>query len=54
MGLFAEQETAPPDPRREKLERTMDALRQKYGQTAVAAGSLLGNDLGLEDFHKKD
>jgi DNA polymerase-4 len=37
-----------PDPRREALERSLDAIRAKYGKGAIADASLLGNDLGLD------
>lgn len=41
-------EDAPrPDPRREKLERSLDAIRSKYGKGAIGAGSILQKDLGL-------
>ena len=41
-------EDAPrPDPRREKLERSLDAIRGKYGKGAIGAGSILRRDLGL-------
>lgn len=43
----------PPDPKEEKLERTVDELRKKFGAGALGRGSLLGNDLGLADFSKK-
>lgn len=35
------------DPKREKLEQSLDAIRQKYGRAAIGAGSILKNDLGL-------
>lgn len=41
----------PEPPQREKrarLERSMDAIRKKYGKTAIAQGSALQNDIGLE------
>ena len=41
-------EDAPrPDPRREKLEQSLDAIRGKYGKGAIGAGSILRKDLGL-------
>ena len=41
-------EDAPrPDPRREKLEQSLDAIRGKYGKGAIGAGSILRRDLGL-------
>lgn len=35
------------DPRREKLEQSLDAIRKKYGRGAIGAGSILRNDMGL-------
>lgn len=41
-------EDAPkPDAKREKLEKSLDAIRSKYGQGAIGAGSILKNDMGL-------
>lgn len=36
-----------PDPRRESLEKSMDAIRSRYGQTSIGAGSALRTELGL-------
>lgn len=41
-----------PDEKTEKLERTLDSLRSRYGQAAPGRGSLMGNDLGLSDFSR--
>ena len=35
------------DPKREKLEQSLDAIRKKYGRGAIGAGSILHNDMGL-------
>lgn len=41
-------EDAPkPDLKREQLEHSLDAIRQKYGRSAIAPGSILKSDLGL-------
>lgn len=32
----------------ESIERTMDDIREKFGQSAVAFGSVLNNDLGID------
>lgn len=37
------------DPKREKLEQSLDAIRQKFGRGAIGAGSIINNDLGLGD-----
>ena len=34
--------------RGEKLERTMDTIREKFGASAITFGSVLGNDLGID------
>lgn len=41
-------EDAPqPNLKREQLEHSLDAIRQKYGRSAIAPGSILKSDLGL-------
>lgn len=35
------------DPKREKLEQSLDAIRKKFGRGAIGAGSIINNDLGL-------
>lgn len=37
-----------PDAKREKLEQSMDRIREKYGKTAVGSASTVRSDLGLE------
>ncbi len=46
LELFQEEETARRS-RHSRLERTMDAIRDKYGAGAIHSAGLLGNDLGL-------
>jgi len=36
------------DSRREQLEKSLDAIRGKYGRAAVTAGSMVKNELGLQ------
>lgn len=36
-----------PDEKREKLEKSLDVIRKKYGQTSIGSGSIVKNDLGL-------
>ena len=45
QSLFGDAPKA--DPRREKLEQSLDAIRKKYGRGAIGAGSILHNDMGL-------
>lgn len=49
QSLFGDEPKA--DPRREKLEQSLDAIRKKYGRGAIAAGSVLGNHIGLDELH---
>ena len=35
------------DPKRENLEKTLDAIRDKYGKDAVQNANIMGNDLGI-------
>lgn len=39
----------PPDKRTEKLERTLDQLKSRFGSAAPGRGSRIGNDLGFAD-----
>ena len=42
-------EDAPkPDPRREQLEKSLDSIRLKFGQSAVTSANLVKNGLGLQ------
>ena len=36
------------DEKRERLERSLDAIRRKYGKNSIAAADVLKNDIGLE------
>lgn len=35
--------------KQEKLEKTMDKIRDKYGKKAISHGSFLGNDMGIDE-----
>jgi DNA polymerase-4 len=48
LSLFDEP-TAPQAERKEKLEQTLDSIRERYGSKAVIQGNILGNDLGIRD-----
>lgn len=37
----------------EKLERTMDQIRQRFGKSSIGFAHTIGNDLGLEERKKK-
>ena len=37
------------DEKREKLEKSLDAIRKKYGKASIASASRLKNDLGLRE-----
>ena len=39
--------------KRGALENTVDALRKKYGKTALTSGAVLDNDIGIEKNEKK-
>ena len=34
--------------KRERLEKTLDGIREKFGHGSILPGSVLGNDLGIE------
>jgi hypothetical protein len=46
LSLFSEEEASRFG--EERLERTLDQIRQKYGLGSVHFGSLLHNDIGLD------
>ncbi len=52
QSLFGDEPKA--DPRREALERSLDAIREKYGKNAIGGAALLGNDLGLDSLAMRD
>lgn len=45
-SLFGEEPRM--DPRREKLERSIDHIREKYGHTVILEAGALRNDIGVE------
>ena len=47
QSLFAA-ETPQPDPRREALEKSLDAIRQKYGRHAIGGAYVVNNEIGLD------
>ncbi len=53
MSLFSVGDP-PEDKRREKLERSLDAIRRKYGKNAIAAADVIRNDIGLEEIEFED
>lgn len=46
-SLFDDPDEQPRREKREKLEQTLDGLRERFGAEAVLAGGVLGSDLGL-------
>jgi DNA polymerase-4 len=46
---FFDDPTAPKSGRQEKLEQTLDVIRERYGSKAVIPGNILKNDLGIRD-----
>lgn len=46
LSLFEDERAA--DSRRERLEETVDRLRDRFGRGAISFGGALANDLGLE------
>ncbi|MBQ8562526.1 MAG: DNA polymerase IV, partial [Firmicutes bacterium] len=40
----------------EKIERTMDSIRSRFGSAAITFGGVLGNDLGVDthDIHEEE
>lgn len=47
LSLFESEK--PSDKKREHLEKSLDAIRQKYGYTAIAPGSAVKNDIGIRE-----
>jgi DNA polymerase-4 len=48
LSLFDEP-NVPKSERQEKLEQTLDSIRERYGSKAVIQGNIFGNDLGIRD-----
>jgi DNA polymerase-4 len=40
-----------PDEKRARLERAMDAIRQKHGGASLLSANVLGNDIGVSHHH---
>lgn len=40
-----------PDEKRVRLERAMDAIRQKHGKASLLSANVLGNDIGVSTHH---
>jgi hypothetical protein len=38
----------------ERLERTMDEIRDRYGRSSITYGRIIGNDIGIELDEQKD
>ncbi len=47
LSLFEEDTSA--REKRERLEKAVDGIREKYGRGSVLPGGVLGNDLGIDD-----
>lgn len=43
-----------PSDRDEKIERTMDAIREKYGTSSIKFAHVIDNDLGIGDTDRKE
>ncbi|WRS28558.1 DNA polymerase IV [Oscillospiraceae bacterium MB08-C2-2] len=53
LSLF--EANAPADTaRREQLEKAMDRIRDRFGAESISPGSILKNDLGIQDHHEKE
>lgn len=48
MMLWSEEQREKRD-KRERLETTVDSIREKYGRGALKYGAVIGNDLGIDD-----
>jgi DNA polymerase-4 len=46
ISLFRDAE--PDREQRERLEKALDGIREKFGHSSILPGSVLGNDLGIE------
>lgn len=52
MNFFDGEETAKRE-KHERLEGTLISLRERYGRNALQSGSVLGNDIGIENERKE-
>ncbi|HIW53808.1 MAG TPA: DNA polymerase IV [Candidatus Ruthenibacterium merdigallinarum] len=48
LSMFEAAAPQKSDEKRERLERSLDAIRRKYGKNSIAAADVLKNDIGLE------
>ena len=48
LSMFEAAAPRKSDEKRERLERSLDAIRRKYGKNSIAAADVLKNDIGLE------
>ena len=40
--------------KRERLEKALDAVRDKYGSRSISPGAVMKNDLGIGDDYGRD
>lgn len=54
LSFFGQAEASADSERREKLEKTVDGIRDKYGSRSISPGSVVKNDLGINEDYGKD
>lgn len=54
LSLFENAQSTESVKRRERLEKAMDQIRDKYGFDSVSPGSVIGNDLGIHEHYGED
>lgn len=54
LSLFRETKPKADNKKRERLEKTLDGIRDKYGSRSISPGSIVQNDLGINEDYGKD
>jgi DNA polymerase-4 len=49
LSLFDTEESVDSSGKTEKIEKTIDVIREKYGRYSVLRGNILKNDLGINN-----
>jgi len=54
LSLFGQSEPTEDRKRRERLEKAVDGIRDKFGSRSISPGSVVQNDLGINEDYGKD
>ena len=54
LSLFGQSEPTEDRKKRERLEKAVDGIRDKFGSRSISPGSVVQNDLGINEDYGKD